>query len=108
MTVMTAPYSTDAATIQQTKRSLGPTPNRWAVTFPFPVGCGHAASGWNDGTANGLSIVRLADGVWWRLVPNVVPYATRPLGITCDHVYYEHANQVLRVKLASLPPGGLP
>ncbi|MCC6648799.1 MAG: hypothetical protein IT374_24940 [Polyangiaceae bacterium] len=108
MTVMTAPYSTDAEVIQQTKRSLGPSPAQMAANVPFPVGCGYAATPWYTDTANGLAIVRLSDGVWWRLVPNLYPYAARPLGVTCEHVYYEFANQVLRVRLASLPPGGLP
>lgn len=109
MTVMTAPYSTDAATIQATKRALGKDPVE-AAPLPLPVGCGFAATAWlnADQTASGLAIVRLSDGVWWKLKPNAFPYAARPLGITCEHVYYSYANQVLRIRLASLPAGGLP
>jgi hypothetical protein len=110
MTVMTAPYSTDAAVIQQTKRAIGPSPIFGAAGTPILVGCGYAASAWLDAkqTANGLAIVRLADGVWWKLKPNVFPYPARPLGLTCEHVYYSFANQVLRIRLDSLPAGGLP
>jgi hypothetical protein len=109
MNVMTAPYSVDAQAIQKGKRSLGPDPIQ-SSPQPLPVGCGYAATAWvNDTqTANGLAIVRLSDATWWKLKPTVVPYAARPLGITCEHAYYEFANQVLRIRLDSLPPGGLP
>lgn len=110
MTVMTAPYSTDAATIQQTKRSLGPQPVVGAASLPFPVGCGYAATAWLNAeqTAAGLAVVRLSDGVWWRLKPGIAAYAAHPLGLTCEHVYYSFAGQILRIRLDSLPPGGLP
>ena len=109
MTVMTAPYSTDAGVIQATKRGIGKDPVE-SSPLPFPVGCGHAATAWSspDQTANGLAVVRLSDGVWWKLKPNIFPYPARPLGLTCKHVYYEVANQVLRIRLDSLPAGGLP
>jgi hypothetical protein len=109
MTLMTAPYSTDAAQIQATKRAVGPDPLR-AAALPLVVGCGHAASQWinEEQTANGLAIVRLADSTWWKLHPSVVPYPARPLGITCNHAYYSYANQILRIRLDSLPAGGIP
>ena len=109
MTVMTAPYSTDAAVIQATKQGIGKDPVESAA-LPFPVGGGYAATAWlnADETANGLSIVRVSDGVWWKLEPNIFPYPARPLGLTCEHVYYEYANQVLCIRLDSLPAGGLP
>ena len=59
-------------------------------------------------TAGGLAIVRLSDGVWWKLVPSVFPYPARPIGLTCEHVYYVISSQVLRIRLDSLPAGGLP
>jgi hypothetical protein len=109
MTLMTAPYSTDAAQIQATKRAVGPDPVR-SAPLALVVGCGYTTSAWinDEETANGLAIVRLADSTWWKLHPAVVPYATRPLGITCTHVYYEFANQILRIRLDSLPVGGIP
>jgi hypothetical protein len=109
MTLMTAPYSTDAVQIQATKRAVGPDPVR-SAPLALVVGCGYAASAWinDEETANGLAIVRLSDSTWWKLHPAVVPYATRPLGITCTHVYYEYANQILRIRLDSLPAGGIP
>jgi hypothetical protein len=109
MTLMTAPYSTDAAQIQATKRAVGPDPAR-AAALPLPVGCGYAASAWlnDEQTEGGLAIVRLADSTWWKLHPTTFPYPARPLGITCQHVYYSYANQILRIRLDSLPAGGIP
>ncbi|MCC6646557.1 MAG: hypothetical protein IT374_13415 [Polyangiaceae bacterium] len=52
--------------------------------------------------------MRLSDGAWWKLVPTTHPHPIDPIGVSCEHAYYSYANQVLRVRLSSLPPGGLP
>lgn len=58
-------------------------------------------------TADGLAVVRIEDGRWWKLTPNIVPYAAEPLDVTRDHVRYGRANQVLRIRLDSSPPEGI-
>nr|MDA8219635.1 hypothetical protein [Dehalococcoidales bacterium] len=117
MSVMTAPYTTDAAQAQATSRRLrsdvkGFDPYLWAV------GCGYAARGVSlpSPLNNALFIVRRSDGVSW-LLPGSLD-APRldwgiPIGATCDELFTtvdtaDRVTQVARIRLDSLGPGTPP
>ncbi len=114
MTLMTAPYSLDAATLEATKREIGPDPiQSGGGTFPVAVGCGHAATLFvtpaGPTQSVGLLIVRLSDGMRWTVKGNVPAYPINGVGVTCDYVYAVIIGRgLIRVPIASLPPGGSP
>ena len=117
LSVMTAPYSLDPATLAATSRRLRSQPggmDEWR----YQVGCGYAARSVivNDGKINnGLFIVRLSDGVSWTL-PGAA--ASGDLGwghtlyVDCEHVYMALTSgnkaRVGRVRIDSLGPGMAP
>ncbi len=109
--VKTAPYTLDAAEVAKSERVIGPNPiGQGAIPAPFKVGCGYAATLSSDSasTVNGPAIVRLSDGVWWKIVPNVVPYASEAMGVSCEHAYFAAPDGTpIRIPLSSLPPGGM-
>ena len=117
MSVMTAPYTTDAAQAQATSRRLrsdlkGFDPYVWAV------GCGYAARNVNlkSPVNSALFIVRLSDGVSW-LFPGSLD-APRiawgpPIGATCDELFTsveaaDGVTEIARIRLDSLGPGTPP
>ena len=89
MVVKTAPYSLDASTIAKTERVIGPNPVEvGGIADQFKVGCGYAATLASSVDTNGPAIVRLSDGVWWKILPNSLPYASYAMGVSCEHAYF--------------------
>ena len=111
MVVKTAPYVLDAEEVAKSERVIGPNPiASGGIPSPFKVGCGHAATlSSNIGASvNGPAIVRLSDGVWWKILPNTLPYASYAMGVSCEHAYFAAPDGTpIRIPLASLPPGGM-
>jgi len=116
--VMTSKFSTNASEIQPRKLTRWPQ-SHVSATDPAQVGCGHAALsysvGWPKGTEAGMLIVRLSDGVSWKLVSPSPPTGhmwVEPIAITCNEVfarYKGHAYETIRrVRLDSLGPGTPP
>jgi len=116
--IMTSKFSTDPAKIKP-RRLV-----RWPPTIigtpsgvlPPPVGCGYAVYRYFGGSGSppetGLLIVRLADGVSWKLISNSTspPDAwSMPIAVTCDEVFSRYKGGYLesirRVRLDSLGPG---
>jgi hypothetical protein len=116
--VMTAPFTTDASTVQERRlRSEGGP----VLGDAWVVGCGYAAhSTFSVPNEEGILIVRLSDGRAWRFTgPNIGPNSDlwlwgEPLALTCTELF---ANvivksspsvwwfNVARVRLDSLGPG---
>lgn len=118
--VMTAPFSTDPATVQKTMRRLRSDPGNFGV-YPYAVGCGHAArtvySGpVGDPTGVDLFVVRLKDGVSWiiKSTPSIQgAQFLSPMGITCDEIFtkfqfVDDSVSIVRIRLGSLGPGTPP
>jgi hypothetical protein len=104
MWIATAPFTTDAASLQSRRlRHVKVVTGTWR----WMVGCGYAT---NQEVGNAVIIVRLADGMLWRLPlegPSLEP--TLPMGLTCDEIFATGLVggqvNVVRIKLASLGPG---
>ncbi len=118
--VMTAPYSTDPATVAKTARRLRSDPGQ-PIPFPYAVGCGHAARTIYSGpegnpTGVDLFVVRLKDGVSWVIQStpsNQGAQFLAPMGITCDEIFtkfqfVDDAVSIARIRLDSLGPGTPP
>jgi len=119
--IMTSKFSTDPSEIKPRRLVAWPaaligTPSG---TLPPPVGCGRAAYRYFDGSKtppeSGLIIVRLSDGMSWRLlsVSQAPPDSwSFPIAITCDEVFSRYKGGFLetirRVRLDSLGPGTPP
>ncbi|MBI4951347.1 MAG: hypothetical protein HY908_04895, partial [Myxococcales bacterium] len=107
--IMTAPYTTDSATVHATARRLRSDPDECIGCDFFEVGCGYAA----HRAAPSVMVVRLSDGWSWR-VPSVWPDAWPEwaLGVTCDEVFVygrmDGAYNIARIRLDSLGPGEAP
>jgi hypothetical protein len=92
LSVMTSAFATNGASLSPRFLRSDITGYGFGVT-PFVVGCGYAARSTifepSPGTfTNGMFVVRLADGVAWRLPDNVGMFQWRtPLGITCDEIF---------------------
>ena len=115
---MTSKFSTDPAEIKPRRlipwtQSLIGTPSG---ILPPPVGCGYAVYRFYDGTKSpeefGLVIIRLADGVHWKLLSNSISPPdswSLPIAVTCDEVFSRYKGGFLesirRVRLDSLGPG---
>jgi hypothetical protein len=106
--LMTAPYTTAPAALLK-KRLRSEDPARFR-TADFTVGCGYAAHSTSPGV--GVRIIRLSDGVSWRLVSSgdsLLGRWARAVAITCSEVFLtgqvNRESQVVRVRLDSLGPG---
>jgi hypothetical protein len=116
--IQTAPFSTDAATVLATKKTL----RKDLATFDGTVwvtGCGYAAR--PEATTelvNGLVVVRLADGRAWLLPggavgsPKMFSYDSI-LGVTCEEVFLhvsvpDGSVTIARIRLDSLGEGLAP
>lgn len=104
--VMTAPFTTDPATLQPRRLRSQPGSGIGALDT-WHVGCGLAAiNGWNQD----VFVVRISDGVAWT-IPSVLPdiHLFSPLGLTCDEIFVLGTvggrETVLRMKLDKLGPG---
>jgi hypothetical protein len=107
LSVMTAPYTLDPAKAALTSRRLRSDPTTF---FPikYAVGCGYAARmETTDTEGNYVLVVRLTDGVSWKLMPkDPMSYPVGAVGLTCDELFFEDPTQrVGRVRLDSLGPG---
>lgn len=120
--IMTAPLSTNPDTVANTARRLRSDPGQFMVDG-FVVGCGHAARQVSDTnyaepekSTQDLLIVRLADGVSWRVkMPPLSEGAgfMSALGLTCDEVFANAhftgtPGAIVRIRLDSLGPGMAP
>jgi hypothetical protein len=114
--VFTAPYTTDASTVEVTKRRVRSDVTRPAdVDYQYVVGCGYAARRYYlKGTSN-LFVVRLSDGRAWKIPGaadgemNQVHWAN-PLAVSCEHVYVsmlvkKEGATIARIPLSSLGEG---
>ncbi len=115
--IMTAPYTTNAATAQAQKRRLRSEAGGLFRGAPFVVGCGFAAHEFGyeleAGVQQGTRVVRLSDGVSWRLIDDDARGWARPVAITCSEVfvntfYVGTGYNLARVRLDSLGPGDPP
>jgi hypothetical protein len=110
LSIMTAPYTLDPAVAQATSRRLRSDPMTFGV-LPYRVGCGYAARlVGDDQDGASLLVVRLSDGVSWKLKgKDPMNYPTDAIGLTCDEVFFaDPASRVGRVRIDSLGPGILP
>jgi hypothetical protein len=116
--IMTAPFTSDAASIvkRRLRSEVGPVGAR-----PWVVGCGYAAHDYSSDTETGVRVVRLSDGWSWRLVkwqqdagpPSTTWSFANVLALTCDEIFINasiHLDgridfQVARIRLDSLGPG---
>jgi hypothetical protein len=111
--IMASKFSTDPSEIKPRRLT------RWVSGLLSggqvpPVGCGYAAFhyaiGWPKLTESGMLVVRLSDGMSWKVPDGPFPQGwIKPIAITCDEVfarfkgsYYE---TIRRVRLDSLGPG---
>jgi hypothetical protein len=89
-TIMTAPYTTDPAQLQQTARplreELKSDSNIGHYSQAWYVGCGYAA---RTTLRRAITVVRLSDGAMWFIPRPLDPEIgwTKALGVSCDHVY---------------------
>jgi hypothetical protein len=118
VSIMTAPYSNDPATIERTKRVLRSDLADPPFMGQTVVGCGYSASLATDKATNKLAhfVVRLSDGAAWKMpieLPGLPWRWTSPIGITCDE-YFALTSvgpdfRIVRVPLSGLgtpvPPG---
>jgi hypothetical protein len=109
--IMTAKYTTDAATVASQKRrvrsELGST-----GASPFIVGCGYAARAASSRQlGTGIRLVRLADGRSWWFGGTLID-ATEPIAITCSELFMNANDRsntdVVRIRIDSLGPGDAP
>jgi hypothetical protein len=113
--LMTAKYTTNTATLAP-RRVRSWSWERFTTTS-FALGCGYAIGNIVDGIVNnvgivGVRIVRLSDGVSWKLVgPNNTQELrwSTPLAITCDEAFIRvdegMETNIARVRLDSLGAG---
>ncbi len=104
--IMTAPFTTDPAQLEATSRRVRAEIGGQLVgrSESWKVGCGFAARG--AFRANGLVVVRLADGAAWFL-PTVSGLSWgETLGVTCEEIFTiaqtPRGDLVARVKIDSL------
>lgn len=117
--VFTAPYSTDPDTVASTARRLRSDPGQF-TSDPFAVGCGYAGRQVIDATdpdplqaTKDLLIVRLSDGVSWKVPMAPVAHSTgfmSVLGFTCEELFAtahfpDDSVTIVRIRLDSLGPG---
>jgi hypothetical protein len=108
--IMTAPFVTDPRQLHP-RRLRSEIPNGVGVSR-FVVNCGYAARQ----TANGIRVVRLADGVSWQLSADgrLSWQWEIPIALTCSELFAQVSarpdggpgrTQYARVRLDSLGPG---
>jgi hypothetical protein len=110
--IMTAPFTTDAASVQATQRRLRSDPGQLS-TDVYGIGCGYAG---RVIAAKDLLVVRLSDGVSWTITGSLERDGVKfmqLLGFTCEELfaaaqYADDAVTVVRIPLASLGPGDPP
>jgi hypothetical protein len=112
--VMTAPFTSDPATLQKTMRRvrsdfMGPQPWGWQV------GCGYAVRKiWRPDTHDALLVVRLADNMSWVLGSEAsLNFSwSLVLGVTCEEIvtiaYLKKVGEIVRIRLDALGPGSPP
>lgn len=83
--IMTAPFTTDPATLNSTARRLRSDPGAGILNLfeTYVVGCGRAA----HFTGEGLFIVRLSDGYSWLVGNRPELSFGKAVGISCDEVF---------------------
>lgn len=113
--LMTAKYTTDTATLAP-RRVRSWSWERF-TSSSFVVGCGYAVGNIVDGIVNnvgivGVGIVRLSDGVSWKLLGKNNTQELRwstPLAVTCDEAFIRVdegvETNIARIRLDSLGPG---
>jgi hypothetical protein len=108
LTIMTAPYTTDPSAI--VKRRVRSEDVGYFATAEFTVGCGYAAHEFvSPGLARGVRIVRLSDGVSWKLTDKTPWHWNGPTALTCTELFVNVVKgsdfNIARVRLDSLGPG---
>jgi hypothetical protein len=107
LSIMTAPYTTDPSSI--VKRRVRSEDVGYFATAKFTVGCGYAAHRFVAGPVAGVRIVRLADGVSWKLTDTPRWYWYEPTAVTCSELFVNivgpKAFNLARVRFDSLGPG---
>lgn len=109
--LMTAPYTTDPASLMPRRLRSYPYPGGVGAV-PAVVGCGYAVH--NRLLAS--TLVRLSDGMAWTIPADIVQTGVqwaKPIAVTCDEVFglgYLPANPsrpstLVRVRIDSLGPG---
>lgn len=112
--IMTSPYATTASALNPRRlRSEGPCIG--GSSDQYVVGCGYAVHPTCAfAPADGLLIVRLADGQSWPLVSNNGPWAyVYPIAMTCSELFAvvservgnQDIGNIVRVRLDSLGSG---
>jgi hypothetical protein len=114
--IMTAPYTTDATSVQ--KRRLRSAATELFRIAPFAVGCGYASREVYqvdpDGSVQqGVRIVRIADGFSWKLLNTESRAWAAPVALTCEEVFVNtfaagSGTNLARVRLDSLGAGEPP
>jgi hypothetical protein len=103
--IMTAPFTTDPDVVARTERRLRSQPDYPVQVNEWVVGCGYAARDTN----NKVFVVRLSDGWAWYLPSTPTQFIGRPIGLTCDEVFFfgkvNGVHNIMRVRLDSLGPG---
>jgi hypothetical protein len=110
LSIMTAPYTLDPAQAQAKSHRLRSDPQS-VTPSRYHVGCGYAARDvGSDTDGNSLLVVRLSDGVSWKLKgKDPMTYTAEATGLTCDEIFFaDPASRVGRVRIDSLGPGILP
>jgi hypothetical protein len=105
--IMTAPFTTDPARLAPRRLREDLSRGVGTALLQFAVGCGYAGRPLADG--RDAEIVRLADGVAFRLAGNEGWSWERVLGFTCTEAFLAVRSQrarytVVRVPLAELGP----
>ena len=114
--IMTSKFTTNPSEIMPRRLTRMPKGVIGTNRLPPPVGCGYLAltydSGYPKTEEHGLLVVRLSDGVSWKL-PSLGPGDGwfPAIAITCDEVFARysgagaHLETIRRVRLDSLGPG---
>jgi hypothetical protein len=111
--IMTAPFTTDAATTQAQKRRLRSETAYGFLGQPYAVGCGYAIHSYTAINESGVRLVRISDGRSWVMATPPGPfYWTAPVAVTCDEVFINFVlsgqTNLGRVRIDSLGPGDPP
>jgi hypothetical protein len=109
--IMAAPFATDPGELRPRRLRSDPSPILGAHDMRFAVGCGFA--GRNAMPPRDLLLVRLADGVSWRLAAAPGWSWGQVLGFTCEEAFVTAFSRgqgisIARVRLDSLGRGTPP
>jgi hypothetical protein len=113
--ILTAPYSNDAATLTRTKRLLRSDAINAVMLGNSVVGCGYGSVALDDRDSGEYMrfVVRLSDGAAWKLPARAEGFTwgwREILGITCDEVFavvnvsdpQDSYSRIVRVPLTAL------